>query len=626
MVATSKLTVYNDALREIAAAPLADLTTANVSLQTLDGAFDHAVQYVLSRMDWNFARRRAVLTGVSDVTYRPFTRRFARPANYLRKCWIKADPADEFQIDHVESGILIYGFVTSAVMEFISDEPDNYDPSRWPPHFSRVISVYLALLVAPKVARAGQNDIKALWEKLNAALSEAERMEVAFTTNKQIDTVRLPVMRRAIEMLGQQLAGSIDITSQVDNLRWQMDRTWGSCVKFVLEQAPWNFAIRRATLTGTADTAGFPPYTYRYARPSGFLKRSWVRKAATDAFEADYAEAGTAIYGYETSLVLEYISQDANALDPTTWPALFVDTVAAYLAMQVSAVLTVSNDQGGNQQVGASKLREGLSAVFAQYLAQAKSSAALEFTNKAIAPNRLPVMRRAIEIMGQALTGFVVTDESVGKLRWQMDLAWSQVVRFVLEQGAWNFATKRALFTEGEDAETSIASDSIAGIIEGFSVEPGSATPGLPNYAGFDYGFPLPTDFRHKIWLKADAGDDYEIPHQIVRDYIFCNYDACVLEYIAEDDWTTAPEHWPATFLETAAAYLALSVAPQFVVQTGANGAVKITADQIRDKLRAIYLHALSDAKNKDAIQQLPKRIPLGSFARARLGSVGYRH
>lgn len=199
MVTTSRLTVFNDALREIGGHPLVDDVTANTSQQALSGAFDHAVQYVLAQMDWNFARRRATLTGVVDTSYPPFTYRYARPTDYLRKCWIKAAPSDEFPIDHAESGILIYGFSSTAIIEFISDTADNYNPARWPPHFSRALSLYLALLVSPKIGRTGDDDVaKTLWEKLNAALSAAAGQEAVFVTNKQITPERVPVIRRAL--------------------------------------------------------------------------------------------------------------------------------------------------------------------------------------------------------------------------------------------------------------------------------------------------------------------------------------------------------------------------------------------------------------------------------------------
>lgn len=59
MATTSKFTVYNDALRELGSHPLANLTSTNTRLTELNGAFPHAVEYLLARVDWNFARRRA---------------------------------------------------------------------------------------------------------------------------------------------------------------------------------------------------------------------------------------------------------------------------------------------------------------------------------------------------------------------------------------------------------------------------------------------------------------------------------------------------------------------------------------------------------------------------------------
>jgi hypothetical protein len=64
MVATTKLIVFNDVLRELGGHPLANLTNANTRLSELTGAFDHAIEFMLAKMDWGFARRRATLTGV----------------------------------------------------------------------------------------------------------------------------------------------------------------------------------------------------------------------------------------------------------------------------------------------------------------------------------------------------------------------------------------------------------------------------------------------------------------------------------------------------------------------------------------------------------------------------------
>lgn len=423
MAVTSKLIVFNDALRELGSQPLANLTTANTRLAELNGAFDHAVEYMLSKLDWGFARRRATLTGVTDNSFPPYTYRYTKPTDYLRKCWVKKSAADSIQIDHAEVGAAIYGFELDALIEYVSDHADNYDPANWPPHFTRCAVLYLAQLTAPKLARAGGDILGMLEGKLQSALGEAEGFEAVFLTNGQIPANRQPVMRRALEFLGQVLAGSVPVMSQADKLRWHMNEAWDHCLKYVLEQGAWNFATRRVTMTG------------------------------------------------------------------------------------------------GSQPV----------------------------------------------------PGGVHED-----------------------------------------------------IIEGYSLPPPSEVaqpPSMPDMSGFLYGFALPDDFLHKIWIKADANHDLECAHQFMRDAVYTNVVPVVMEYIAWDEDSTDPGEWSANFLEAFAAYLALTVSPEIVLEQGAKGRLRINANEIRQKLEQVYMAKLSDAKLRDAIQQYPHMQPAGNWVRARMGS-----
>lgn len=619
----SKLSVWNDALRRLADHPLSDTTTANTRQKALNDSWDAAVEYTLARVDWGFARRRVTLVGVSDTSFPPFTYRYARPSDYLRKCWIKTAAPDEFQIEHAEVATVFYGFAAIAFMEYMSDHADNYDPANWPPQFTRALSLYLALLVGPKIGRAADGDVKALYGELDQALGEAVGQEAVFVISTDIAAARTTTMRRALEFMGAAFAGSTAVQAQADRLRWQWNQTWDQCTKFVLEQAPWSFAIRRATLTGTSDTTGFPPYTYRFARPSGFLKRHWIRLSATDTFEADYAEAGTSIYGYASTLAMEYIAADANALDPTTWPASFIDVMALYLASQSAGLVTVTSDQGGEKQISASKAREGLTQQFAVYLDRARAAEAITFYNKSVAPERLPVMRRALEMMGQSLTGFTLVDEQAAKLRWSMTQTWEHAVKHVLAQGAWNFASKRKVFSDGHEADSVVPAEGGGGIIEGYSLDPDSSTADTTPIAGYDYGYTLPDDFVHKIWIKADVNNIDECPHQVLGEFIFCNSDPAIMEYVAYSTFVADPTNWPPLFVDAVAAFLALSVAPELAITEGGKGA-RVMATGLRDKLEANWQRRLSDAKNKDAIQQYPQQIAPGRFVRARAGGYNY--
>jgi hypothetical protein len=423
MAATTKLTVYNGALREIGAAPLADLVATNTKLYELNQAYDHAVEHVLAMEDWGFARRRATLTGVSDSAFPPYTFRFTKPADYLRKCWIKTSAADEYQVDHAEIAAVFYAQVSSGLLEYVSDHADNYDPANWPPHFTRVLELTLASRVAEKLARAGAGDVGMLDGKLQSALAEAKDKESLFLVNGQIPIARQPVMRRALEFIGQQMAGSVALHAQADMLRWHMNRSWDHAVKYVLEQGAWNFATRRAILTGgTEDVPG----------------------------------------------------------------------------------------------------------------------------------------------------------------------------------------------------------DTLPSIVEGYVLPPATATTpaNLPDASGYSYGYPLPSDFLHKIWCKADANHDLECDHQFIGTAIFTRQEPVVLEYVALDADSTNPATWSAVFLEAVAAYLALLVVPELRLEEGRKS-LKFGVNELRGRIEQVFMGKLQDAKLRDAIQQQAARVPLGRFMRARFGSVG---
>lgn len=422
MASTTKLSVWNGALREIAGAPLADTTTVNAVQRILNDAWDHAVEYVLATYDWGFSRRRATLSTASDTGFPPYTYRATKPSDYLRKCWIKTNAYDEYQVDHAEIAASFYMNETTALIEYVSDHSDNYNPANWPPHFTRVLTLHLAAQIAPKVARAGSDDLGRLNGQLGEAIARAKEQEAVFLTNESILVARQPVMRRALEFMGQVSSGSVGLHAQADQLRWQMNRAWEHCLKHLLEQAAWNFATRRAIMTdGTAIVPG---------------------STLTEVTE-----------GYVVSPATDTTSSDVSASE-------------------------------------------------------------------------------------------------------------------------------------------------------------------------FEYGFTLPDDFVHKIWIKGDANHDYECPHQFIGRNVFANLEPVVMEYVAYDDDSKDPTYWSASFTEALAAYLALTVTPELLLVEGTKS-TKVVANDIRRALEVNFARKLSDAKLRDAIQQFPKSPPPGRFVRARTGGIG---
>ena len=153
----------------------------------------------------------------------------------------------------------------------------------------------------------------------------------------------------------------------------------------------------------------------------------------------------------------------------------------------------------------------------------------------------------------------------------------------------------------------------------GYSLEPADAA-GASGVAGYDYGYALPADFLHMICLMHAPDVVLASDHQFVGAYVFVREDPVIMEYVALNDTTRDPANWSANFMEAVAAYLAVLVAPQFVLDEGRKGKGALNAPQVQEKMEAVFKLKLRDAKMRDAIQQQPYRMPLGRFARARMG------
>lgn len=415
-MATDKLFVWNAALREIGSAPLANTTDANTRQFELNAAWTHAVDNVLAMEDWGFARRRSALTGTSDTSFPPYVYRFSKPTDYLRKCWVKTSASDEAQIDHAEIAAVFYGMQSTALLEYVSDTADNYDPANWPPHFIRVVTLHIASLVSGKLARAGAGDIGMLDGKLQSALQIARDQEAVFLTNVAIPSNRLPVMRRALEFIGQQLAGSVAIHAHTDMLRWHMNRSWDHALKYVLEQGAWNFASRRIMLSGGSETVpggetlddiieGYSVgpatetesdelspdvagWSYGYLLPDGFLHKIWIRADANHDLECRHQFMSNAVYTSVQPVILEYVALDADSTNPENWTANFLEVVAAYLALLVVPSIKVEAGPKGAPAIKVNEMREKLERAYLAKLSDAKLRDAIQQEPKRPPPGR----------------------------------------------------------------------------------------------------------------------------------------------------------------------------------------------------------------------------------------------
>lgn len=196
--------------------------------------------------------------------------------------------------------------------------------------------------------------------------------------------------------------------------------------------------------------------------------------------------------------------------------------------------------------------------------------------------DKLQVYNGALLHLG-AKTLATLTEER--KSRRILDTIWAAgALRYCLEQGYWNFATRT------------------------IKIE---ATPSLEPDFGYKYAFTKPLDF---VQLTSMSLDEYfNVPFNNFTDeeqYWFADYDVLYVSYVSDDlSYGASLGNWTESFTRFVELYLAYRAAPQI---THDNTIVR----DVEDKMK----RAMISAKTKDAVNQGAKQTPLGQLARARLG------
>lgn len=126
--------------------------------------------------------------------------------------------------------------------------------------------------------------------------------------------------------------GSITISSIGQNTREArlLNSVWDKVRDELLRSHPWNFAIKRATLSPTATTPDFE-YDYEYDLPN-----DCIRILDEEYSDTDYVIEGRKILSNEATLSFRYIYRNE---DVDTWDSSFAETMAWRLAQEISYAL-----------------------------------------------------------------------------------------------------------------------------------------------------------------------------------------------------------------------------------------------------------------------------------------------
>lgn len=178
-MATSKLTLYNAALRLLGQTALATVTEAVENRRLLDAAYDEdAIGYTLEQGNWNFAIRTIESnydSSVSDPGY-GFSRAFSKPDDWRKTVRLASDeyfkaPMTHDQFNDEQS--YWWCDIDIIYVQYVSDD-DSYgsDLSLWPQSFVKYFAAHLAEQIAPVVFQS-ENDVKKIFAMRERALVTA---------------------------------------------------------------------------------------------------------------------------------------------------------------------------------------------------------------------------------------------------------------------------------------------------------------------------------------------------------------------------------------------------------------------------------------------------------------------
>ncbi len=396
-----------------------------------------------------------------------------------------------------------------------------------------------------------------------------------------------------------------DITTDDVPLRYELDNVYADALAFMLEQGQWNFASRSASVAGSVSSnRGF---SYRFTKPSDFVRLISISASASYYPPLEtYDEDGAYWYCNETTVYVTYVSDHASyGGNLTLWPQTYAKAVEAYLAMEVGPHLTKSDE-----------LIARVAQTYEAALQLALAKDAINRTVRIASSGTLEIYKAVLRLVGARLTknfddkivgrriydadGEAPTRQSQGApaslpaydaetealLRRLLDESYDEAVRYLLEQGLWNFAMRTVSIESETDVE--------------------------PAY-GYSYTFEMPDDYI-RLGKIADNGTLWPTLEDYLQEgnYWHANIDPLYVQYVSDGTSYGANQAlWPATFRRALEAYLALEIAPHAPRMSGRG----------IDSLRERYLMMLRDARAKDAVNQAAERPPPGRLVKARLGN-----
>lgn len=177
----TQLSVYNRALIQMKASPLADMNEYNEARRVLDALWDDVLKEMLEAGFWRFAMRTVSITADPDIAP-AFGKRcaFNMPVDWVRTFDVSLSETMDPPLDAwEEEANLLFADAEPIYVNYVSNDDVSYgmNMDRWTARFAKALAYRLAVQAAPKAIGASDNALDRLEKDSQVALTEAKNFE-----------------------------------------------------------------------------------------------------------------------------------------------------------------------------------------------------------------------------------------------------------------------------------------------------------------------------------------------------------------------------------------------------------------------------------------------------------------
>ena len=340
-MATTQLSLYNEALLLVGERELTTVTDAVEARYRLDSAYANGVDYCLELVAPVFARKTSKLTTYTTSSVHAYDNVFTLPADYISMVELYSDEKLDQPISRyiIEGGTLACNY-TTIYLRYITN---SYALTLWDRSFVQVVVAYLAMSVAPRIA---SDEV----ERATALFNERVNQAVALRQSKEPDKrssnegVTLTNDWRAIYNNALMILGLDEINSNTDDsdrkVKLDVARS-SNLIEYLLEKTGWHWAIQSYQAQYNPSLEPEWGYNRVFDKPDDLHRLDGIfEDEMMQTPLKNYKDEGEYIYTNINTIYIQFVS-NSYLTTPSYWPSYFRRLVAAAMARDVAMSLGV---------------------------------------------------------------------------------------------------------------------------------------------------------------------------------------------------------------------------------------------------------------------------------------------